>query len=177
MVNDFDTAPVNFVDYNKETLEIIPLFKIHRFGSSVKKSLITPIIETSVSNIETDVAVGRIKITTKGDIIKKKIINSYSKKNYALEYAPDLIVFEITSYQLKYPLRCLFEMEDDYFVIQSEILDIIGTGLTEDEAEISFAEEFNFLFDKLNSLDNSQLTEHNQLIKLNLNNLIEKVEK
>jgi hypothetical protein len=79
-------------------------------------------------------------------------------------------------YILKYPLRCLFEKENDYYVIQSEILDIIGTGLTVDEAEFSFAEEFNYIFNKLNSLNDDQLTEHNNQIKLFLNSYIKEIE-
>ena len=93
-----------------------------------------------------------------------------------VEYAPVIIITKSSKYHLKHPLRCLFEKEENYFVIQSELLDIIGTGDNEDEAEISFADEFEFVFKKLNSLDNSQLTEHNQLIKSNINNLVVKVE-
>lgn len=178
LVNDFGTAPVFFVDYNKDTLVAKPIFKINKFNSSVKKELITTINETTKPLSESDIEVGQIKITKKnGKVIKRTVINSYSNKNYSLEYAPELIVFENIKYILKYPLRCLFEKEDDYYVIQSEILDIIGTGLTVVEAELSFSEEFNYIFNKLNSLDSEQLTEHNNRIKLILNSYIKEIEK
>ncbi len=55
--------------------------------------------------------------------------------------------------------------ELNYYIIQSEMFGIIGTGLTEDDAEKSFAEEFDFMYNKLNSLDVNSLTNHNNLIK------------
>ena len=176
LVKDFGTAPVSFVEYNKETTEIKPIFKIQKFKSAVKKGLITPIVNTTNSLSESDIEVGKIKITKKNGKISKRVISSYSNKNFSLEYAPEIIVFENTKYILNYPLRCLFEKEDDYYVIQSEILDIIGTGLTVDEAELSFSEEFDYIFNKLNSLDDGQLTEQNIRIKLILNSYIKEIE-
>ena len=93
-----------------------------------------------------------------------------------MEYAPDVIVTETKNYILKYPLRCLFEKEDDYYVIQSEMLGIIGTGLTEDEAEKSFTEEFDFIYDRLKTLDDNSLTNHNRLIKNILIQIIDRIE-
>ena len=100
----------------------------------------------------------------------------YSKTKFSLEYAPELLLIGQTKYILKYPLRCLFEKEDDYFVIQSEMLGIIGTGLTEDEAEKSFAEEFDYVYKRFNSIDSNSLTNHNRLIRDILNQIVEKVE-
>jgi hypothetical protein len=56
------------------------------------------------------------------------------------------------------------------------MLDLIGTGLTEDAAETSFAEEFDYLYKRLQSLDSNSLTNHNLLIKNILTHYIEKVE-
>ena len=176
LVNDFGSAPVFIVDYNKNTQEAKPIFKINRFNESIKKDLVTK-VKVSKPLSESDIEVGQIKITKKnGKVVKRTVINSYSNKNYSLEYAPVLIVFENIKYILKYPLRCLFEKEDEYYVIQSEILDLIGTGLTVDEAELSFSEEFNYIFNKLNSLNDNQLTEHNKRIKLILNSYIKEIE-
>ena len=174
-VNDFGTAPVNFVDIDEKTKKITPIYKIHRFKPTCKKELITEIKEIIQPESETNEAVGKIKITTTGGKTHRKIISLYSKSKYSLEYAPILIISGQMKYILKHPLRCLFEKEDNYFVIQSEILGIIGTGLTEDEAEKSFAEEFDFVYQRFNSLDNTSLTNHNLLIKNILNELVEKV--
>lgn len=175
-VNDFGSAPVNFVDFDDKTEKITPIFKINRFKPATRKELITVIKELKNPDSESNEAVGKIKITTKGGKIHRKIIDTYSKSKYSLEYAPVFIITDHYKYLLKHPLRCLFEKEDHYYVIQSEMLGIIGTGLTEDEAEKSFAEEFEYIYQRFNSLENSSLINHNLLIKNILNQLVEKVE-
>jgi hypothetical protein len=106
----------------------------------------------------------------------RRILDAYSGKKYSIEYAPVIIISDMTKYILKYPLRCLFKKEENYFVIQSEMLNIIGTGLTQDEAETSFSEEFDYLYKRLQSLESKFLTNHNLLIKNILNQYIDKVE-
>lgn len=176
-VNDFGNAPVNFVDYDANKKVFSPVYKIHRFKPGVKKELIAEIREIEKSNPENDEEVGKVKITLKNGKISRRIMDTYPKKKYSLEYAPDLIMSGSVKYFLKYPLRCLFEKEDGYFVIQSEMLDIIGTGLTGEEAETAFGEEFDFIYEKFNSLSDDSLTSHNRLIKNILNQIIEKIEK
>ena len=56
------------------------------------------------------------------------------------------------------------------------MLDIIGTGETEDEAEISFAQEFDYIYNRFNELDDSQLTERIKNIKLFANYLVKSIE-
>jgi hypothetical protein len=126
---------------------------------------------------ENNEALARVRITNRNGKISKRIIDTYPKEKFSLEYAPDSIVSGNLKYSLKFPLRCLFEKEEDYFVIQSEMLGIIGTGLTIEAAENSFAEEFDFIYEKFNSLENNSLTNHNLLIKNILTQIIEKVEK
>ena len=87
-----------------------------------------------------------------------------------------IIVSDQVRYFLKYPLRCFFGKEDNYYVIQSEMLGIIGTGLTEDDAENSFAVEFDYMYQRLNSLKATSLTNHNLLIKKIITQIVEKVE-
>jgi hypothetical protein len=175
--NDFGNAPVSFVEYDVKKKEFMPIFKIHRFKPGVKKELISEIRESEKMVTESDEAVAKVKITNKNGKISKRIMDTYSKTKYSLEYAPDLVIAGDTKYFLKFPLRCLFEKEDNYFVLHSEMLGIIGTGLTEDEAEIAFGEEFDFIYERFNSLDNDSLTDHNRLIKSMLNQIIEKIEK
>ncbi len=126
--------------------------------------------------LESTEAVGRIRITKKGDKIQQKVVAWYSGPQYSLEYAPELIEVGDRKYFLQYPLRCLFKKEDDFYVIQSEMLGIIGTGSTPIDAEISFNEEFDFVYRRFNQLDDIQLTDHNILIKNILNQIIKHVE-
>ena len=78
-------------------------------------------------------------------------------------------------YVLNYPLRCLFEKEDNYYVINNEQLDIIGTGMIPEDAEINFNEEFDFLYNRLNTLEDSNLS--NRLIRIKgiINNIVKEV--
>ncbi len=176
-LNDFGTAPVCFVNIDEKTEKITPVFKINRFKPASKKELLTEIKNIPKIESETDEAVGKIKITNTGGKIRREIIDYYSKSKFSLEYAPEIIIAGESKYILKYPLRCLFEKEDGFFIIQSEMLCIIGTGLTEEEAEKTFAEEFDFVYQRFNSLDNKSLTNHNQLIKDILNQIVEKIER
>ena len=175
-VNDFGTAPVNFVEYDEVNEKLVPIYKINRFKPAIKKALISEYIEIADVEAESTDAVGKIKITKKSGKTIRRIIDAYSDKKFSLEYAPVVIIAGMIKYFLKYPLRCLFKKEDNYFIIQSEMLGIIGTGLTEDEAETSFSEEFDYLYKRLQSLDTNSLTNHNLLIKNILTQYIEKVE-
>jgi hypothetical protein len=176
-VNDFGKAPVSFVEYDEVHDKITPIYKINLFKTALKNELTSKVVEPDKAESESDVAVGNIRITIKGGKTRKKIINTYTGKRFSIEYAPVVIISSSNKYYLKYPLRCLFEKEENYFVIRSEMLGIIGTGLTEDEAEDSFAEEFDYLFNRLHSLDSDSLTNHNILIKTILTQYIENVEK
>jgi hypothetical protein len=175
-VNDFGDAPVNFVEYDEVKEKTTPIYKINRFKPAVKKELISEIIGIAEIETESDEAVGKIKITKRDGKTHRRIMNTYSGNKFSLEYAPVVIVAGTVKYFFKYPLRCLFEKEDNYYIIQSEMLGIIGTGLTEDDAENSFAGEFDFMYNRLNSLEASTLTNHNLLIKSIITQIIEKVE-
>lgn len=175
-VNDFGNSPANFVDYDEVTEKTTPIFKIHRFKPGVKKELISAIKEVTEKVVDIDEAVGKIKISTRDGKTTRKIIDIYSGKKFSLEYAPEIIVCGTNKYILKYPLRCLFAKEDNYYIIQSEMLGIIGTGLTEDEAENSFAEEFEYIYHRLISLDSKSLTSYNLLIKSIITQIVEKDE-
>ena len=174
--NDFKDSPVSFVDYNEEDKKFIPLYKINKFKNSQKKELIIQKKIIEPAKIEINEGVAKVKITTTNGITKKKILDYYMQRNISLEYAPEVIISNNKTYILKYPLRCLFEKDKGFFVIQSEMLSIIGTGITEDDAEKSFSEEFDFIYQRFNSLDDDALTNHNKLIKSILNQIVEKVE-
>jgi hypothetical protein len=174
-VNSFGDAPVNFVKIDKDSNKIVPIFKINRFKPNVKSKLVTEIKEVTESSKELKDAVGKIRITTTKGKTHRRIIDTYSGNKYSLEYAPDVIVVADKRYELKYPLRCYFAKEDDYYIIQSEMLGIIGTGRNEDDAEKSFSEEFDYMYQKLHSLKDTQLTKHNVLIKSFISQIVENI--
>jgi len=175
-VNDFGSAPVSFVTYDSTNKKRKSLYKITRFKSAVKDTLITePKNKTEIISESTD-AVGRIKITIKKGKPRRRILNTYTDKNFSLEYAPKIIIKDMTTYFLKCPLRCLFEKENDYYIIQSELLGVIGTGLTESEAQRSFSIEFDYLYNRLQTLEDTALTKHNLFIKNVLTQYVDRIE-
>lgn len=175
--SNFKNSPVSFVNYNKKTKKTVPIYKVNKFKEETKKELIAPIFDIEkIEDKKTQEVAGIIKLTHKGGKVGQKIIRTFKDSFYNIEYAPDIINAGEIVYHLRYPLRAAFKKEDNYYIIQSEILDIIGTGLSEPEAEKSFAEEFNFIFQRLNTLNDDQLTEHNKLIKMNIKSMVLKIE-
>ncbi|CAN5202762.1 hypothetical protein BH09BAC1_BH09BAC1_01710 [soil metagenome] len=86
-------------------------------------------------------------------------IGKNENSDITLSYAPEVIVAGTKQYVLKFPLRCLFEQEEDYYVIKNELLDLIGTGQTEEEAKENFNEEFAFLFHRLTTAEDESLSD------------------
>ncbi len=172
--NGFDNSPANFVDYSADQKTPTKIYKINRFKQAIKKDLISEIVKPADSEIGE--AVGRIKVTKKGGKTHRRILTSYSSDKYSLEFAPEIIIHEGIKYLLNHPLRCRFQKEENIFIIESELLGIIGSGKTEDEAEIDFAEEFNFIYQRLNSLSPEEITRHNSIIKTFLNHIVKSVE-
>ncbi len=76
---------------------------------------------------------------------------------------------------LNFDLLCIFEKEDDYFVIKNEMLDIIGTGLTEVAAKESFCQEFDFIYQRYNQLEDNKLSNRILNIKKIINILVKKI--
>ena len=62
-------------------------------------------------------------------------------------------------YFLNFPLMCHLEREDGYYTITCAMLDIIGTGLTEAEAEANFNQEFDFIYTRFHELKDEKLSQ------------------
>jgi hypothetical protein len=114
-------------------------------------------------------------IRTNDGRTKRKIQELYSTHRHSLSYSPETISVNGKKYMLNYPLRCLFEKEKGYYVINNEQLDIIGTGLSREEAEENFNEEFDYLYVRLNSLNDRQLSDRLLRIKSMLNCFVKMV--
>lgn len=120
-------------------------------------------------------AFAKVKISkNKVGVFSNKIEEIYTNKS--LSYDPEMLLVGNLIYTFKYPLRCKFEKEDGFYTIQSEILEIIGTGQTEDEAELNFAQEFDYIYQRYNELEEKKLSEKLKFTKSVLNHLVLKVE-
>lgn len=138
-------------------------YSIKKFKSNVKNDLIVTVKNIDIDKIEEE-AFARIKVTTKGNKITNRIEEVLSNSKHSLSYSPEIINSNLKQYILNFPLRCSFEHEDGYYIINNEQLGIVGTGESQDDAEDSFNEEFDYLYLKLNSMDNNNLS--NKLIRI-----------
>jgi predicted RNase H-like HicB family nuclease len=169
----FGNSPLSIVELKKG--KIIHLYKINKFKPDVKDKLITKISESELVKEEYE-AVAKIRVVKKGTQITRTTKDIFDTKHGEPGFATDSISFGKKTYVLAFPLRCKLEKEDDYFIIQSEMLDIVGTGKTIDEAENNFSEEFNFVYTRYNQLPETKLGDRLKRIKTILNSLVQKIE-
>ena len=169
----FGNSPISVVEFKKG--KIIPLYKINKFKAEVKEKLLTKIIETEAVKEEYE-AVAKVKVIKTGNQIKKTTKETFYTKHGEPSFSTDIINFKNKSYLLAFPLRCKLEKEEDYFVIESEMLNIVGTGKTIEEAEENFSEEFDFVYNNYCNTKDEKLGVRLQKIKTILNSLILKIE-
>lgn len=79
------------------------------------------------------------------------------------------------TYIFNRPLIYLIEEEDGFFVVNNEMLGIIGTGKTKYEVENNFKEEFNFLYDRLNLLTDDKLGKYFLNLKTIMKDIVKEV--
>lgn len=176
LTNSFGNSPASFGVMDKKG-KFHSDYVVHKLKSEVRNSLLVKVGKPSTLK-EDEYALGRLKITKQGNkIVRQKIEQVYDKSKTSLSFSPEVININSKQYILKYPLRCSYEQEDSYYVIQYELLDLIGTGPTGDEAEKSFNEEFDFLYTKLSSTPNKKLSGHLQKVKFFFEELVQSVEK
>ena len=107
-----------------------------------------------------------------------KILAEYkiSEPN-GLSYTFSKINYGGRTYELYSPLQCKWEIdEDNVFIIEHEILSLVGTGMNLEEAAKSFEEEFDYGYYIYNKHDDSKLGAHLLRAKRFINIIVKKVE-
>ncbi len=177
LTNSFGNSPVHIVELSGRNTPPKPIYSIRKITPERKSKLITPIIESD-TNVREDIVYGKLQQITKGNKKPRvKALEIYSDQSVSLSHTWEKIEFDGKKYLLHFPLRCLLEKEDKTYLIKSEMLDLVGTGETEMEAEESFAREFDFIYNRYNGLDDSRLSPRLRRIKNTLNHLVKSVEK
>jgi hypothetical protein len=169
----FGNSPVSVVTVQKEKIK--PLYKIHKFKPQIKEQLLTKISESTEAREEYE-AVAKVKVVKKGAKFTRSTKDVFMTRHGEPGYATDVIVHKKTSYLLAFPLRCKIEKEEGYYVIESEMIDIVGAGSTIEEAEKNFSEEFHFVYRRYNQLPYGQLGDRLRRIKTILNSIVLKIE-
>jgi hypothetical protein len=104
-----------------------------------------------------------------------EIVEIHMNKSAMLSYSPDTIVSSQRIYSLYSTLPSKLSQEDKYVMIENEMLGIVATGKTEEEAEQNFAHEFDFIYQRYNQLTDDQMTERIKRIKTLLNTIVKEV--
>ncbi len=176
--NSFKNSPTKIADIEhapNESNTIKPLYEIKKISEQTKEKLKVKIILSEQYEPKKEIKVGKVQETTNTTgKVKSKIIETFAN-SISMSYAPSEIDFDDKKYILNFPLRCLFEKEDDYFIIQSEMLDIIGTGETKEDAEFSFKQEFDYIYTLYTNTDDEKLSKRLVKIKTLLNNVVKQV--
>jgi hypothetical protein len=168
--NSFKNSPTTIFEKDNYSLN----FKIKKFKTQVKNDLLTKIINLEEEKSE-HTAIARVKVTTKGSSSKNTIQEIISDKSHTIAYSPDIINVNDKQYILKYPIHCSFIKEDNFYLIKNELIDITATGLSIEEAELNFNEEFDFLYSRLNNLNDSKISQRMQNIKIAINLFVKEV--
>lgn len=169
----FGNSPFSVVQLKRN--KITPVYKIHKFKTEVKDKLLTTITQSEQLKEEFD-AVAKVKIIKRGGIIKRISKEMFVGKHTDTAFSTDTIVNNNRAYILASPLLCKLEKEDGYYVIESEMLGIVGTGLTIDDAEQNFSEEFHYIYLRYNQLPEKEMSDRVKRIKNILNSMISKIE-
>jgi hypothetical protein len=153
--HSFGNSPVSIGDYEES---FKPFVELKKMPAEVKQGMMTKIIENQP--VTEKYVFAKLKLISKnGKTIRKKPIRMYSAESTSLSCKFEIIVAHDKTYLLNFPLLCLIEEEDDYYLIRSEMLDIVAVGNTEEDAKIDFSNEFDYVFTRYNELDNSQLSD------------------
>lgn len=168
--NSFGNSPVSIFDKSTPNRE----YKIVKFKPEQKNELIGTIKEIE-EHVDPEIRIGLVKVSTKGGKEKKSVQETYTIENHSLSYCLDEIDINGRTYILRYPLVSIFEKEDGYYIVRNGQIDIIGTGENEQNAQQSFKEEFDYIFNRLNSLDDSNISKHLLRVKHILNDIVKEV--
>lgn len=168
--SSFNDSPVSIYDTKNKQV----VYSSKKFKAAAKDRLLVQVVKPKDEPIE-ESAFARIKITKTGGKTRNKIEEIVLPQSHSLSYSPDVITSNDKKYTLRHPLRCLSAKELDYYVIQNEIFDLIGTGENEEEAEKNFNEEFDFLYNRLLTLADNKLSPRLQKIKSLLIDLVTEI--
>lgn len=117
-------------------------------------------------------SMARVEITQ--GITKPKVLNIFDEiQNPVWKF--NKIEHEGTVYELKFPIFYeLIQEEDGSYFLFNEQFGIHVYGKTLEEAQVNFAEEFDYIYNRYNDLPDSELTESVITIKKSLNLIVAK---
>lgn len=168
--NSFGDSPVSIFDKSTPNRK----YKIVKFKLEQKNELTGSVIEVKEEATQ-ELRLGLVKVSKRGEKETKSIQETYPVENHSLAYCLDEIDINNRRYIFRYPLISVFEKEESYYIVKNSQLDLIGTGESEYSAQQSFKEEFDYIFNRLNSLDDNKISKHLLRVKFILNDIVKAV--
>ncbi|HNW97990.1 MAG TPA: hypothetical protein PKK00_06230 [Bacteroidales bacterium] len=168
-------TPVRFIDYDKNN-NVVPIYKIRKFNIETKNKLISDVLNVTEPGL-TEEFVGHIKITNiPGKKPRQKVLDYFDRPNLCVAFKPISLRYFDRLYIFNDYLLCEVSRENNNIIIKHPMLDIIGVGESQVDAEVDFSEEFDFLYRRCNELPDKKLTKRLQKIKKIINLFVNRVE-
>ena len=108
-------------------------------------------------------------------VVKKKPKARKPKRSKAYLFSPKVINGKDRQYVFNFPLLSVMTKENGQYMIENDMLAIIGVGRTRAEVAQDFADVFDDIYQWYNELPEDQLTPKMLRIKTLLNNTIKTV--
>jgi hypothetical protein len=176
--NSSNGAPMNVVERAGGKKTFKKLAKVVSMRKEQKLALIIPInpIENTQVTKEEEVGIV-IKSISKTGRKSTRIKQTYKRNEASLVYTFDSIEFDEKIYLFNYPIHFDFSTieKNKPFTIENKALDIYAYGTTDEEAHEDLFYQFASTYDRLNELDNKQLSEHLRRVKAQYNLIVHSV--
>lgn len=171
--NSFGRSPVSIVE-KLNGGKPQKLYEIKVFKASVKDQLLIK-IEVPLGDAEIFEPVIKYQdtISPAGKKTRKTLLK-YDEHG-EITFKTEAIKVKNKTYILYHPLLNQVEKEEGYIIIRNNWLDLIGTGENQMEAEQNFSEEFDFLYNSLNSYGQDQLSDRLNRVKNFINMFVKQI--
>ena len=134
-------------------------------------NILVPGIAKTVEFDELDIKTSMALVEIKAGKAKPKILELFEQiQNPVFTFVK--IEYGGKTYSLKYPIYCELVHEEDSYSLENKQLGIYAFGKSIEEARLAFAEEFDYIFERYNSLPDKELSQDVLTIKQFLNLIV-----
>lgn len=118
-----------------------------------------------------------LAIVEDGNITKWIETYEISEQNFDIDHVwrPNKISYSNRTFHLRHPIACVIQKENDLYVTQDDMFNIIAYGISREDAIQSYSSEFSLLWDFIAQDFDSNLTHDAQLLKIKLLDIVKEV--
>ena len=108
-------------------------------------------------------------------LLKKKANAPKRKRAKVSIFSPKVMNGKDRQYVFNFPLLSIMRKEDGQYMIENDMLAIIGLGRTRAEVAQDFADVFDYVYRRYNELPEEELSPRMLRIKTMLNNTVKSI--